>query len=83
MDGRAIPLVDRKVAGGLFLELCFLVFAVVTSPTTAERSVACCSAVVAVVWCGGSCSVNCGCGFNVVEIEGLVVKLVDALYLKL
>ena len=45
MDGRANPLMDRKVVGAVL----FGVVAVVTSPTTAECSVVWCSAVVVAV----------------------------------
>ena len=51
MDGRANPLMDRQVVGVVL----FGVLAVVTSPTTAGRSVVYCRIVVVViivVWCG-------------------------------
>ena len=55
-DGRAAPLIDRKVVGAVFVEVVAMV-AVVTSPTTAGFSVVCCS-------CSRSCSVveSCSCG---------------------
>ena len=46
MDGRANPLMDRKVAGVVL----FGVVSVVTSPTPAEWYV---------VWCGAVCSCSC------------------------
>ena len=50
MDGRAIPLMDRKVVGVVIIVGAVAMVAVVTSPTTAGCSVACCS-------CSRSCSV--------------------------
>jgi len=49
MDGRANPLMDRKVVGVVL----FGMVAMVTSPTTAGRSVVFC---VIVMWRSGSCS---------------------------
>ena len=49
MDDRATPLIDRKVVGVVFVGVAAMV-AVVTSPTTAGRSVVYCS-------CSRSCSV--------------------------
>ena len=48
-DGRANPLIDRKVVGVVFVGVVAMV-AVVTSPTTAGCSVVYCS-------CSRSCSV--------------------------
>ena len=48
-DGRANPLIDRKVVGVVFVGVVAMV-AVVTSPTTAGCSVVCCS-------CSRSCGV--------------------------
>ena len=55
MDGRAKPLIDRKVVGFVFVGVVAMV-AVVTSPTTAGCSVWCSAAVVVMLW-SCSCSV--------------------------
>ena len=68
MDGRAKPLIDRKMFGVVL----FGVVAVVTSTTTAECSVLWCG----VASCRCSCSGSCSC--SVVEVETVVVIVVVA-----
>ena len=61
MDGRANPLMDRKVVGVVL----FGVVSVVTLPTTAECYV---------VWCGVVCT--CSCSVVAVVVSYIVVGVV-------
>ena len=69
MDGRANPLMNRKVVGAVL----FGVVAVVTSPTTAECSVVWCGVVCS---CSYSCSCSCSCSRRVVVVVIVVVVIV-------